>query len=657
MKRTAAEEETNEPKKSKSDLVIKQLWSHQRSAIHWMAQRELPSTRGELSGGILGDAMGLGKTASILGLVFWKYVREPQLQTLVVVPASLLHKWRDEWFKHFTAAPDSVFIYHGANKHTELVWDPEQLRWSFPKSATLVLTTYGQVLADHRAMLTNADPFDGCQHEEAYRCGVLAATDWYRIVLDESHSIQNEKAKRYDALCRLSSLRRWAVTGTVYSNRWNDIAAVCAWIGVKPYNNPDWWRLHWIEAGPVRTWRYGDRTKFLPEATQQGFIKEDFNRAETLPYILIRPKSLIPSLPPLQVKHLKLDFTPLQLEAYRVLAAEFKIAIHRFLSSKKKTRSTINHSTDLNQAAVASAGPVNTAHLFRIIAKYLVRLRQFCNHPLLAREGAKGTEKFRVCIQCSSTTNLKLFQCGHQLCSECRQPCALDSLQCTTCSVESQDAADSVPFSQPKDDRSLYGPIGHSTKFQAILICLEQWKSRVSQDGPLKVVIFSQWVSTFNLLEPVLGINGYKSIRFTGETTNLDERDKILKRFEREEDIKILLCGLKVGGVGLDLVIANKAILVEPWFNLPVEEQAQDRLHRMGQVRPVQIVKLSMAWSLEDWLYDLQEKKSAESKWLIGEWNGQKKNSNSHYTAKELSSLSHYLCPSYFLNHRPLSKR
>jgi len=100
--------------------------------------------------------------------------------------------------------------------------------------------------------------------------------------------------------------------------------------------------------------------------------------------------------------------------------------------------------------------------------------------------------------------------------------------------------------------------------------------------------------------------------------------------------------------------MADRVIMLEPWFNLPVEEQATDRLHRMGQTRPVQVVKFTMAWSAEDWIGALQQKKQAESRWLRGEWNGERADRHSQFSSKDLDGLQSYLKRTYYLDHRML---
>ncbi len=67
----------------------------------------------------------------------------------------------------------------------------------------------------------------------------------------------------------------------------------------------------------------------------------------------------------------------------------------------------------------------------------------------------------------------------------------------------------------------------------------------------------------------------------------IQEREKLLDKFKNDPNIKVLICTLKVGGVGLNLVCAQHVMLVEPWWAPAAEMQAINRVHRIGQTRAV----------------------------------------------------------------------
>ncbi|KAH0654686.1 hypothetical protein KY290_032974 [Solanum tuberosum] len=86
-------------------------------------------------------------------------------------------------------------------------------------------------------------------------------------------------------------------------------------------------------------------------------------------------------------------------------------------------------------------------------------------------------------------------------------------------------------------------------------------------------------------------------------------RDASVNRFNEDSDCRILLMSLKSGGVALNLTVASHVFLMDPWWNPVVDQQAQDRIHRIGQYKPVKIVKFVIENTIEEKILELQEKK------------------------------------------------
>jgi SNF2 family DNA or RNA helicase len=96
-------------------------------------------------------------------------------------------------------------------------------------------------------------------------------------------------------------------------------------------------------------------------------------------------------------------------------------------------------------------------------------------------------------------------------------------------------------------------------------------------------------------------------------------RTQSLSHFQTRPEIKILIASLKAGGIGLDITAANKCILVEPWWNDAIQQQAFCRLFRIGQERDVEIVKLVAKDTIDDYMMDLQKMKNKEIEGAIGD--------------------------------------
>lgn len=99
----------------------------------------------------------------------------------------------------------------------------------------------------------------------------------------------------------------------------------------------------------------------------------------------------------------------------------------------------------------------------------------------------------------------------------------------------------------------------------------------------------------------------------------------------------IFLISLKAGGTGLNLTGADTVIHFDPWWNPSVEEQAVDRAHRIGQNKSVEVIKLLSRGTIEEKIYDLQEKKKNMINTVLNENNTDMMLSN--MTPEELESL------------------
>ncbi len=144
-----------------------------------------------------------------------------------------------------------------------------------------------------------------------------------------------------------------------------------------------------------------------------------------------------------------------------------------------------------------------------------------------------------------------------------------------------------------------------SAKIEKTMEILTNTQNR--RDGE-KTIIFSQFTSLLDLLEvPISRKNwGYK--RYDGSMSSTQRNDAVLA-FTDKPDCKIMLVSLKAGNSGLNLVAASQVIIFDPFWNPYIEEQAIDRAHRIGQMRPVQVHRVLVENTVEDRILALQEKK------------------------------------------------
>mgnify|MGYP003820368967 CR=1 FL=1 len=123
-----------------------------------------------------------------------------------------------------------------------------------------------------------------------------------------------------------------------------------------------------------------------------------------------------------------------------------------------------------------------------------------------------------------------------------------------------------------------------------------------------KALVFSQWTSLLDRIEPHLQAANLGFVRLDGQTR---DRESVVNAFQDPGGPPVMLLSLKAGGVGLNLTAADHVFLCDPWWNPAVEEQAADRAHRIGQDKPVNVYRMVAKDTVEERILQLQEKKRA----------------------------------------------
>jgi SNF2 family DNA or RNA helicase len=150
-----------------------------------------------------------------------------------------------------------------------------------------------------------------------------------------------------------------------------------------------------------------------------------------------------------------------------------------------------------------------------------------------------------------------------------------------------------------------------SSKIEALVEAL----SDASADGH-KALVFSQWTSLLDLIEPHLRTAGITFNRLDGSTV---DRGAVVNAFQAEGGPSVMLLSLKAGGTGLNLTAADHVFLMDPWWNPAVEDQAADRTHRIGQDKPVFVYRLVAKDTVEERILVLQDKKRAVAEAALGQ--------------------------------------
>lgn len=142
----------------------------------------------------------------------------------------------------------------------------------------------------------------------------------------------------------------------------------------------------------------------------------------------------------------------------------------------------------------------------------------------------------------------------------------------------------------------------HSGKFELFKELLEE-----ALGSGHKIVIYSQYVAMIRILESYLQEHHIGHVCLTGQTKN---RGKVIATFQEDPNCKVFVGSLLAGGIGIDLTAASVVIHYDRWWNASKENQATDRVHRIGQQRNVQVLKLITRGTLEEKIDELIKSKS-----------------------------------------------
>ncbi|KAH8099375.1 SNF2 family N-terminal domain-containing protein [Cristinia sonorae] len=543
----------------------------------------------------------------------------------------------------------------------------------------------------------------GCRGETA---SALQSVNWFRVVLDEAHSIKETNTVACRACCDLYADRRLCLTGTPVQNKLDDVFALIKFLRLSPFDDKSIWTE--FIGTPVK---YGQpigvaRLQTIMKCITLRRTKE--SKAENGEKIL--------ALPPRrdELRYLKFD------------AQEQAIYDQFFTESKAE----FNELSDKNEVMKNYVG----------ILQKILRLRQICDHfelvknkglgligdgqaldipnyeDLAATISSQGIDLARAsalfallreagtaqCVECghelgtvdtaqadnypidadipsgsqkrnrkpkagpsASRTSTRqnsptvatciLTRCQHLFCLGCfRNSCAPQypnpppdvRMACSICQacLPTWDIVEINPechlpqdnkkksIKKEKRQRGVMSleDFHPSTKIKALIGDLLPFSranphsinydagsvevQMTDNDGNLvegvtKTVVFSQWTTMLDKVEDALEAAGIRFDRLDG-TMRRDERTRAMDALKYDPGCEVLLVSLKAGGVGLNLTAAQRVYLMDPYWNPAVENQAVDRIHRLGQTRPVTTVKLIIENTIEARLLEVQKKKT-----------------------------------------------
>ncbi|KAL5520215.1 hypothetical protein ACEPAG_9428 [Sanghuangporus baumii] len=714
---TVAESQNKLNMRTENDLLngmVVRLLPHQIIGVAWMVDQEKSEDK---LGGILADAMGLGKTIQMIATMVFnrppsrtvefefferrrldkgkaKEVQQERKTTLVLAPASLLQQWYEEFDDKVDPGVFRVHIHHGRDK-LKTVKEIEEY--------DVIIASHQSVVIDfpkEKKDLTRQDGDDEDSSDQdtpvANRktLGPLARVQWLRVVIDEAQNIRNKSTRISTCVAKLDSRYRWCLTGTPITNTLADIYAFMRFCRFAPWND---WKLFNEKIARVQK-RNPNRAGQKAQAVLRPHLlrRTKESKLDGRPIIRLGPKT---------IDMIELDFTPEERLIYEGLETRQKKIVSRFVKE----------------------GTVMKNYSFILVM--ILRLRQLCCHPKLATTEAESEEmdadklkielakatkimgpqkvtevkerfKSRIlhrmkaelglaipeddeCAVCMEpiVENRRVTSCAHEFCSVCinevlqnsRGRDVEDSALCPLCRAKideshvfvgqifepSAEQLDELEKSLPKpvsgsepssakklkvdgsvEDsvsgkdsiKPLNDKVEPSTKMLCMLESILKWRAEFPGD---KAIVYSQWTSMLDLVEAYLKESGVQVLRYDGRMNRLARVDSVA-RFKKSNGPPIMLVSLKCGGVGLNLTVANRVINLDLAWNYATEAQAYDRVHRLGQQKPVEVQRLIIRGTIEERIIRLQAKKQGLSDAALGEGTGNKLR---RLTARDIAQL------------------
>ncbi|KAI6138387.1 SNF2 family N-terminal domain-containing protein [Pisolithus tinctorius] len=526
-----------------------ELWDHQKVGVAWMRGREREGKRG----GIVADEMGLGKTILGITRILDGHPTSNDRAygwaraTLIVCPVSLIGQWESE-VENF-AVGLNVVKHHGPSRSS----DPQTL-WD----NHVVITSYATVASEYSAV---------CTHSSS-RKSALFGVKWWRIILDEAHLIRNWAAKSTKACFNIVGKYRWCFTGTPIQNRVEDLYSMFRFINVRPLGDLQEFKNYIIK--PIK----GGQVTLAIERLQV-----------VLSAVMLRRRK-----------------DAVQIDALQLPGRHVHIVRCQFDEGERGLYRTLEGCVKSRVEDWVKQGVVKTH--FACVLEMLLRLRQACDHPMLVYRS--GVVNENVSTSSSSDSLGGLSRYIEELNAE------LDDLL-TKLHLEADDENDQTEVfqcTQPakssghKSASRIPNVPPPSVKMRQLVDLL--LKIDADSEGRGKTIIFLYFTSMLDLVQQFLVAKGFILTRYDG-SMSLSERERNLEYISSDQDVKCILLSIKAGGIGLNLTACNNIILLEPWWNPAVE--AFDRVHRIGQLLPVNIYKLVVQDSVEERILELQNKK------------------------------------------------
>ncbi|XP_075466044.1 SWI/SNF-related matrix-associated actin-dependent regulator of chromatin subfamily A containing DEAD/H box 1 isoform X2 [Ascaphus truei] len=369
-------------------------------------------------------------------------------------------------------------------------------------------------------------------------------------IFDEGHMLKNMSAIRYQHLMTLNAKNRLLLTGTPVQNNLLELMSLLNFV-----------MPHMFSSSTSEIKRmFSSKSKSTDE--QSTFEKERIAHAKQImkPFILRRVKhEVLKQLPP---KQDRIEFC--------AMSGKQEQLYNEMLNKLKRTIGDTEKNSEL--------------------CNVMMHLRKMANHPLLHRQ-------YYTADKLRSMSKLMLQEPTH---CAANPDLIFEDMEVMTDFELHRLCSEFISISQFKLEKEL---ILTSGKFET----LERLLSDVKKKGD-RVVLFSQFTMMLDVLEVFLNHHQHRYVRLDGKT-QISERIHLIDEFNTDMDIFIFLLSTKAGGLGINLTSANIVILHDIDCNPYNDKQAEDRCHRVGQTKEVNVIRLISKGTIEESMLKISQQK------------------------------------------------
>ncbi|OWR45314.1 Transcription termination factor 2 [Danaus plexippus plexippus] len=499
-------------------------------------------------GGILADDMGLGKTITMIALVVSDKEKNIDHQ-----PDDDDHGGRSRLARGGTlvVCPASLMQQ----------WAGEVAKHCRPHAVSVchhhgaARATQPHRLASYDLVITTYNILQ----RESEKGGVLTRVRWRRVILDEAHVVRNHKSSTSLGVCSLSSWARWALTGTPLHNKDLDLFALLKFLKCTPFDDLAMWKK-WID------------NKSLGGQERLSTIMRCIMLRRTKQ--LLQERGQLTCLPERSAHHVDVTLHKDEMNVYQKVLVFSKTLFAQFLQQRAER--------------IGDSAPGKDSEYHKMHKK------------MIALQGAKPVKSHEILV---------LLLRLRQVCCHCGLIAAMLDPDDTADVVEDQGGADLMEELNKlslEDSRSKRKIFSSYTDLDFKII--ERKNCRFSFPSE-KAVVVSQWTSVLRLVERALTALGVSSVTLSGAVPVTARAALVNAVNDAKSDVKVMLLSLCAGGVGLNLCGANHLLLLDPHWNPQLEEQAQDRIYRVGQTKHVHIYRFMCVGTVEQTIRQLQDVK------------------------------------------------